>query len=792
MIKKISKINDLAVFKNFDWDASVVDKNGSPFKFEKINILYGRNYSGKTTLSRIVRSLETKQRLEKYDGHHYEIICDDGNNITEDSLNSLTTEVRVFNEDFVRENLHFLIDPNSEITPFAILGSDNDRLQEEIDVLVGEIGNSENGNETGLYKLLLLQKQQYSDNKREYDRAERDLETKLSNKATNRINGIKYQSAKFGDQNYNITKIKSDISVVNRSDYIVITPAQKAELEFFLSQTAMPVIQTVKTPLTRFAEYVVEAEKLITKRIGTSNKIQELLLDSALNEWVKHGVNLFDGKEQCPFCGNKINQERWAEIHAHFDEETKLLTEGLEQLIRQIQTEKEEMCKPISVNQENFYSTLVEDFLAVSAQRELVVSEYCEALDKVIVQLDSRIRQITTCLNFEEVSYDVENIKAIYYKINEVIDRNNNYTSQLGKDQAKAKSTLRLQEVYDFCQTIDYSAIVRNIEKLKEKSDNAEKTASATKRLIVEKESELASKKRQLNDEEEGAQRVNKYLNDYFGHHFVSLEAEKNDEDKRIKFQIKRAGKPAYNLSEGECSLIAFCYFIAKLDDIETNGKKPIIWIDDPISSLDGNHIYFVYSLIMAKIAKLGMFEQLFISTHNMDFLKYLRRLNSYQPDESGILHPLRKQYFLIERMGTNSEIKKMPKYLEKNATEFNYLFSIIYKCANAESITDDNYDMLYSFGNNARKFLEMYLYFKYPNDEDLSPKMKKFFEPEDVPPILIDRMLNEGSHGGAPERLSEMDIDPETIPVARKIIELLRKDSDQYNAFLKSIGESN
>jgi hypothetical protein len=74
----------------------------------------------------------------------------------------------------------------------------------------------------------------------------------------------------------------------------------------------------------------------------------------------------------------------------------------------------------------------------------------------------------------------------------------------------------------------------------------------------------------------------------------------------------------------------------------------------------------------------------------------------------------------------------------------------------------------------------------------DLSPKMKKFFEPEDVPPILIDRMLNEGSHGGAPERLSEMDIDPETIPVARKILELLKKDNDQYNAFLKSIGESN
>ena len=129
---------------------------------------------------------------------------------------------------------------------------------------------------------------------------------------------------------------------------------------------------------------------------------------------------------------------------------------------------------------------------------------------------------------------------------------------------------------------------------------------------------------------------------------------------------------------------------------------------------------------------------------------------------------------------------------VDKNGSPFKFEKINILYGRNAESITDDNYDMLYSFGNNARKFLEMYLYFKYPNDEDLSPKMKKFFEPEDVPPILIDRMLNEGSHGGAPERLSEMDIDPETIPVARKILELLKKDNDQYYAFLKSIGESN
>jgi len=109
------------------------------------------------------------------------------------------------------------------------------------------------------------------------------------------------------------------------------------------------------------------------------------------------------------------------------------------------------------------------------------------------------------------------------------------------------------------------------------------------------------------------------------------------DEGKGYRFQIKRANEIAFNLSEGECTLIAFCYFIAKLEDIDTKNKDLIIWIDDPISSLDNNHIFFVFSLIESIITKpikvinqqnTYKYKQLFISTHNLDFLKYLKRLS--------------------------------------------------------------------------------------------------------------------------------------------------------------------
>ena len=159
----------------------------------------------------------------------------------------------------------------------------------------------------------------------------------------------------------------------------------------------------------------------------------------------------------------------------------------------------------------------------------------------------------------------------------------------------------------------------------------------------------------------------------------------------------------------------------------------------------------------------------------------------------------MQEKRFLIwtssEKMGFTLllviRVPERPRFLMRllmHATEYNYLFSQIYKVSQCVAVTDDNYDILYSFGNSARKFLEMYLYFKYPTNEDLLPKLKRFFDPEDVPPILINRLLNEGSHGPTPENSLRTEIDPETIPVAKKILQLLQKDSEQYSAFMESI----
>ncbi|KRF41932.1 hypothetical protein ASG93_22525 [Paenibacillus sp. Soil787] len=393
-------------------------------------------------------------------------------------------------------------------------------------------------------------------------------------------------------------------------------------------------------------------------------------------------------------------------------------------------------------------------------------------------------------MSFESPLDYSEELLQIWKGYEELRNRSNDFSNKLSKEQSTAKMALLSQEIYDFCTAIGYSAIVLNIDGLKNKLDIEKKALENLKFEINAKLDKIQDLKRQLNDEEKGALRVNKYLADFFGHEFLSLQAIEGIEngEKKIRFEIVRGGKRAYHLSEGECSLIAFCYFMAKLDDVNTKDSKPIIWIDDPISSLDANHIFFVFSLIVAELAEKDIFEQIFVSTHNLDFLKYLRRLNSYEQQANGRLKNSGKQYFIINRQGHYSTILQMPKCLKEYGTEFNYLFSCIFKCSCIANVDDTNYELFYNFGNNARKFLEIYLYFKYPDYSD--DKIQRFFGTDNIPPILIDRINNEYSHlSGSIERAIMPVEVPEMVSAAKLIINKLKEDPDQFSALMNSIG---
>lgn len=792
MIKKIN-INNLGLFKNFQWDVAIRSNPGNNvIALNKENIFYGRNYSGKTTLSRIIRALETKEISPKYLNPEFEIILTDNSTIDQSNFRENILNVRCFNEDFIKENLSFIINPDSDIKPFAILG-ENSEIEAQIEAIKNELGDNNEDSKTLKYKELSDLSELTRAQITELIGLKRLLDTQLTNKATGNADSIKQEHLKFGDINYNKTKLQQEINEVLLPAFTSIDANKETtNLEQINEIEKISVSHSVNFT-NGYERELLEIKIALEQPLLDDNKIAELLANASLNEWVKKGYDLHseDRTCTCKFCGNAILESRWQQLDNHFDEESKKLEDTLNVFKEKIAREIDALSNIKLANKDLFYISFHNEFNECSESFNSQILNYKADLEFLLSKIDERLLSIHSPIAYDyTTTFSQADFSATIELYDDIKIRNNTYSTELSGKISEAKRELRLLEVKRFVDTIQYSTQLQTIT-----SKETEHTSKETERKEVDdyiklKEKEIIELSRQLNNEEEGAKKVNEYLQNYFGHQNLELQAieEEIDSDKKIRFSIVRNGDIAYHLSEGECSIISFCYFMAKLDDIHTAGQKPIILIDDPISSLDSNHIFYIYSLINSELFIKNRYEQIFISTHNLDFLKYLKRLR---------LTRNQHEYFIINRYQNYSEIALMPNYLKNYITEFNFLFEQIYKCAKAEIITDENHHIYYNFGNNARKFLEALLFYKYPSKIDNqtqnanSKRLLKYFGDDQQATLLTDRVNNELSHL---EEIFDRGMNPIEIPEIKRVAQFILdkmaiKDEEQYNALRESIG---
>lgn len=123
-IKRIEKIRDYGILMDYD--------GSSTKKFGTSNIIFGWNYSGKTTLSRVFRSLEKRQMNSDFTEGAFTIDCGNGYRIYSTDLSQHSLKVRVFNNDYVRENLEFEKSPDDIEPIMVMLGEENIGLQRVI------------------------------------------------------------------------------------------------------------------------------------------------------------------------------------------------------------------------------------------------------------------------------------------------------------------------------------------------------------------------------------------------------------------------------------------------------------------------------------------------------------------------------------------------------------------------------------------------------------------------------------------------------------------------------------
>ena len=799
MIKKIKRIAEFGSFDGFNWNASIPNNNGRPVVFKKVNVLYGRNYSGKTTLSRIFRALGGNTLPYGYESGKFTLVAGHHGNTDSDrtiennpgDLASFPGIVRVFNRDFVRENLSFLHDDDGEIKPLVVLGDESVKDQRKIDDLNEKLGASDEV--PGLRKEEKDAKTKWESTQQDSEKSRQQLNKKLRKQAA----AMKKPLSLWG---YDINDIIEDIGVIRKQSRTLLTQHEVDEFKKALDDTNATTIQSpVKLDL-RLAEFVQNAKELVEREIKVEKPVSEIASTPEFRKWIQQGLKLHREKNRglCEFCQQALPKNLLMQLESYFNDDADSLTADIDALLEKVDGEKKKVLQYADEDAfaTDLYVTLVKDKQQNALnQFNVEAQKYAGDLETLVKQLKQRKNDILNRKEFKANGLNLSNLLESIDALHNIINEANEFVSDLTNRQKSARKELRLNQVREFMKDINYPSEKAAITRRERRESSAKTAYKAKSKDVSCKIAEVKSLKAKLGNEATGAEKVNDFLRLCFGHEFLSLVVrEADDNPDAYQFVVQRNNGTAQNLSEGERNLIAFCYFMASLSDhtIDAPKDKLIVWIDDPASSLDANHIFAIYTLIRSKIvemddnASLGGYAQFFVATHNLDLLKYL--INDRDK---------RYAFFYIERRTKTSKILAMPKYLKACATEFNQLFAQINTCAEADEINDKNYDDFVTFGNNARKFLELFLCYLYPSETSHNPRMHKFFGGKDsVPQIFAAKVTNEFSHwsGSLDMAARPLDVNENEIKkVAKDILCRIKKyNPTQHCELMASTNDNN
>jgi wobble nucleotide-excising tRNase len=191
------RLKKFGILDDFSWDSSLPD-------FCRFNLIYGWNYSGKTTVSRVFRCFETGRLHIDYPEAILEVEDEAGNKFNNSNLTS-KSNIRVFNMDFIRDNLKW----ESEIEPIFILGEESIKLQTDFDIKQKKVAE------------LNIQLDKTRQEKRE-------IKEKIATSLSERAKEIKFS---FSIPNYNRTDFSQLVaSVQNKTDKFILEEKEKERL----------------------------------------------------------------------------------------------------------------------------------------------------------------------------------------------------------------------------------------------------------------------------------------------------------------------------------------------------------------------------------------------------------------------------------------------------------------------------------------------------------------------------------------------------------------------------------
>jgi wobble nucleotide-excising tRNase len=365
--------------------------------------------------------------------------------------------------------------------------------------------------------------------------------------------------------------------------------------------------------------------------------------------------------------------------------------------------------------------------------------------------------------------YDItEELASAFKEIESVINKHNSKVDSFEVEKQQAKGKLLNHFAAEFIKEKKY---FDSQGKIKETEGEIQNLSSEIDK-VNEKIEKINS---QIKAETIGANKINEYLRQFFNDDKLRIETTDDS-----KYKIYRDDYIAKNLSTGEKNIISLVYFFAKLEETHFNFRNAVIFIDDPVSSLDSNHIFKVYGFISEKLRDCG---QLFITTHNFDFFNLLKDLGNKVSGD-------KVRYYIVKKVrdqtGEFSYIENLPAVLLKYKSEYNYLFSIVKSYR--ESKDKSNFGLLYLLPNVLRRFFEAYLFMKYPDGREFKKKIETFLKDKNISDKQkVLKLMDEYSHEEDPTHSQKFPDIKEVEDTIKFILETIEEKDKEHCEALKN-----
>ena len=765
MFKKVSKLKHFGIFRDFEWSSDTPD-------FSRLNLIYGWNKSGKTTFSRAFVACEKKTTdFPQYPINGEFEIQTESVPITHSSCQSGTKQIRVFNRDFIEENVSF--DPSDPSKPIVYVGEEDiesrKRLKTHQDKVTALAENYESA----------------QTDRKKSKKAEENFRISTARSIKDSVGSYNVYDKYRGYDRGDVEKTIEEIGIENFAKFSDEDAAKNRKLigsEPKSCQT--PLSKYVSSfsyhgkNLDDFSQVFGEVAKIL-KRIVVAETIDRFKDDPELNKWAQHGFKFHkskDEKKKCLFCQNELSAGFLESLSRHFSSDYEKLQSDIESFIVTLENVKRDK---VSEENQEFYPDLQDKFENHAKELNRIVGELNTLTDEAVKRLEVKYDNPLSDVRWSQSPHD---FSVLYDRkiddINAVIKEHNDRVENHNQAIEQAKEELEKHQIEVAIEEQDYSIIKSEVDKCVE----AEKEA---KQAVVTNNQEIAKLEKDASNIGTAVQKINQHLEEFFGRKEILLELD----DSKKGYIIQRDGEVANNLSEGEKNAIAFSYFIVKTQEIGFNVKQGIIVIDDPISSFDSNFVHHCFSLITNHFREA---DQLIISTHNFHFFSLVKKwfdskngkVKSYnknftnESDEK----PLPCEFYMIENIIEDDKryaaIVPLEETLRKFKSEYHFLFSRLNMFI-SEGTPD--YADFYTIGNIARRFFEIYINFKIPTTGDLKSRLHQL-DTESVRETEKDKVYNliqEFSHGLDPTSTIEHK-DKNEIQSAIEILMKIVEESDE------------